>query len=167
MQNHVGIVAAFALATAFLAGVFAPTAGVAADRLEFELATLDGDRFVKLDDFAGRPMLINVWGTECPPCIIETPLLSAQSQIYPKVQFLGIGADDRIASLLFINRLHIRYPQLQAPKNSSGLLRRLGDSQGALPFTVVLDAGHRICAKRQGAVDAAWILGAMNTCAPA
>jgi len=132
--------------------------------MEFELATLDGSAFIKLDDFANRPILINVWGTECPPCVKETPLLNAQSQIYKNVQFLGIGTDDRISSLRFANRFHVRYPELQAPKNPSGLLRKLGDTVGALPFTVVLDTEHRICASRLGGVDADWIASAVKQC---
>lgn len=59
----------------------------------------------------------------------------------------------------------MRYPQLQAPKDSSGLLRRLGDLHEALPFTVVLDGEHRICARRLGEVDAEWVGKAVNACA--
>ena len=147
-----------------LASGLDPSHACAAERLEFELATLGGNAFVKIADFPNRAVLINVWGTECPPCIQETPLLSAQSQIYTNVQFLGIATDDRISSLRFATRFHVRYPQLQAPKNPTGLLRRLGDSKGALPFTVVLDAEHRICASHLGEVDAEWIRSAMKAC---
>jgi thiol-disulfide isomerase/thioredoxin len=161
-HNRINSVGAFALAGAFLAN--APTLAVAADRMEFELATLSGSDFVKLDDFVNRAILINVWRTECPPCVKETPLLNAQSQIYTSVQFLGIGTDDRISSLRFANRFHVHYPQLQAPKDPSGLLRRLGDLHGALPFTLVLDTEHRICASRLGEVDAEWIAAAVRKC---
>jgi len=165
MRHQVGIIGALTLAGALLGSALAPAPAAAAGRMEFELPTLSGRDFIKLDDFAGRPVLINVWGTECPPCIIETPLLSAQSQTHKNVQFLGVGADERMASLRFINRFHVQYPQLQAPKDPSGLLRRLGDLDGALPFTVVLDTQHRICASRRGAVDAVWIGNAVSKCA--
>jgi len=165
MHKRFSSIGGFALAGAFLVNGLAPTA-VAADRLEIELATLNGSAFVKLDDFANRAILINVWGTECPPCVEETPLLNAQSQIYTNVQFLGIGTDDRISSLRFANRFHVRYPELRVPQDPGGLLRRLGDSNGALPFTVVLDTQHRICARRLGAVDAEWIRSAVKACAP-
>lgn len=151
-----------------LALVFAsgcdPGQTLAADSLNFTLATLDGHRFVRVSDFPHRAVLINVWGTECPPCIKETPLLNAQSQIYTNVQFLGVGTDDRESSLLFASKFHVGYPQLQAPKNPNGLLRKLGDPHGALPFTVVLDTQHRICAQRLGAVDAQWIATAVHEC---
>lgn len=162
MCKQACLLGALALAGTFLASALAFAAGT--DKMEFELATLDGSAFVKLDDFAHRAILINVWGAECPPCIKETPLLNAQSQAHPDVQFLGIGTDDRISSSRFVSRLHVRYPQLQAPKDPGGLLRRLGDLHGALPFTVVLDAEHRICASRLGAVDAEWIGAAIGKC---
>jgi thiol-disulfide isomerase/thioredoxin len=147
-----------------LASGFDPSRTLAADRLEFELATLNGSAFVKIADFPNRAVLINVWGTECPPCVKETPLLNAQSQIYTNVQFLGIATDDRISSMRFTSRFQVRYPQLQAPKDPGGLLRRLGDLHGALPFTVVLDTEHRICASRLGEVDAEWIAAAVKKC---
>jgi thiol-disulfide isomerase/thioredoxin len=152
-------------ALALAAGSY-PSRASQADRLEFELATLNGSAFVKISDFPNRAVLINVWGTECPPCVEETPLLNAQSQIYTNVQFLGIATDDRISSLRFASRFHVRYPQLRAPTHPEGLLRRLGDLHGGLPFTVVLDTEHRICASREGAVDADWVSGAVKACAP-
>lgn len=143
---------------------FDPNCTLAAGRVDFQLATLDGDAFVKISDFPDRVVLINVWGTDCPPCAKETPLLNAQSQIYTNVQFLGIGTDDRISSLRFVSRFHVGYPQLRSPKDPDGLLRQLGDLRGALPFTVVLDSKHRICASRLGAVDADWIADAVKQC---
>lgn len=146
------------------ASILVPARAAAADSLDFKLATLDGHAFVKVSDFPNRLVLINVWGTECPPCMRETPLLVAQSQIHTNVQFLGIATDDRVSSLLFVSKYHVSYPQLQAPKDPNGLLRKLGDLHGALPFTVMLDTQHRICAQHMGSVDAGWIATAVGKC---
>lgn len=144
---------------------YADAAGATSTQpLEFELATLDGARFVKVSDFPDRMVLVNVWGSECPPCVKETPLLNAQSHKYPSVQFLGVGTDDRLMSLRFVDAYRVDYPQLQAPKDPSGLLRRLGDPHGALPFTVLLDKEHRICAQHAGAVDEEWLATAVHVC---
>jgi len=165
MKEHSTVVSRTALMMLALASGLVPSRASAADPLEFQLATLDGRAFVRIADFPNRAVLINIWGTECPSCVEETPLLSAQSRIYTNVQFIGIATDDRISSLRFASRFHVRYPQLQAPVNPSGLLRRLGDSGGALPFTVVLDSEHRICASRLGEVDAEWISSVVKACA--
>jgi len=164
MHKRLGIIDWILLTMLALALGFAPSRAPAAESLEFTLATLDGHAFVRLSDFLNRLVLINVWGTECPPCMKETPLLNAQSKIYTNVQFLGIGTDDRISSLLFASRFHVSYPQLQAPKDPNGLLRELGDLHGALPFTVMLDTQHQICARRMGEVDAQWIATAVRDC---
>ena len=39
---------------------------------EIELATAEGTR-VKLSDFKGRPTVVNLWATWCPPCAREMP----------------------------------------------------------------------------------------------
>lgn len=41
---------------------------------DFTLPSLDGDA-VRLSDFAGRPVFLNFWRTDCPPCAAEMPAL--------------------------------------------------------------------------------------------
>ncbi len=43
---------------------------------DFELATLDGDT-ARLSDFSGRPVFLNFWRTDCPPCVRELPAFQA------------------------------------------------------------------------------------------
>jgi thiol-disulfide isomerase/thioredoxin len=43
---------------------------------EFTLTTLDGEP-VDLEDYRGRPIFMNFWGTWCPPCVAELPELQA------------------------------------------------------------------------------------------
>lgn len=135
--------------------------------MALELPTLDGTAFVTLDDYAGRPVLLNFWGSECPPCIAELPVLFAQAPRYPRMQFLGIAVDQRAAAARFLARLQPSYPQLVAPAQPEVLLRRFGNKTGALPFTVVVDARHGVCASRLGEVDAAWIAAAAQACGTA
>ena len=74
----------------------------AAPAMGLELPMLDGTTFVTLDDYAGRPVLLNFWGSECPPCLAELPLLFAQAPRHPQLQFLGIAVDQRPAAARFL-----------------------------------------------------------------
>ena len=55
---------------------------------QFDVATLDGGQ-VKLSDFKGRPVVVNLWATWCAPCKLEHPLLVKMAQ-EEKVEILGI-----------------------------------------------------------------------------
>lgn len=132
--------------------------------MALDLPKLDGTAFVRLDDYAGRPVLLNFWGSECPPCIAELPTLFAQAQRHPGLQFLGIAVDQRAAATRFLARFQPTYPQLVASTQPEVLMRRFGNKGGALPFTVVVDARHEVCASRLGEVDAAWIAAAAQAC---
>ncbi|MCH8543363.1 MAG: TlpA family protein disulfide reductase [Alcanivorax sp.] len=39
----------------------------------------------------GRPMVVNLWATWCPPCRREMPVLQAAQEAYPDVQFLFVN----------------------------------------------------------------------------
>ncbi|MHA0856538.1 redoxin domain-containing protein [Paenibacillus sp. CMAA1364] len=39
---------------------------------DFELTTLDG-KVVRLSDYRGQPVMLNFWGSWCPPCRSEMP----------------------------------------------------------------------------------------------
>jgi cytochrome c biogenesis protein CcmG/thiol:disulfide interchange protein DsbE len=55
---------------------------------QFDIASLDGGQ-VKLSDFKGRPIVVNLWATWCAPCKLEHPLLVKMAQ-EEKVEILGI-----------------------------------------------------------------------------
>lgn len=135
--------------------------------LGFELPRLDGSAFVRLDDYRGRPVLLNFWSSDCPPCVAEMPLLFEQARRHPGLSFLGIAIDQRAAATRFLAQRAPTYPQLIALQAPDVLLRRFGNRRGALPFTVVLDAQHRPCRSRAGEVEATWIDAAVRACGAA
>jgi thiol-disulfide isomerase/thioredoxin len=52
---------------------------------------------VKLSDFKGTPVVLNLWATWCAPCVKEMPTLAAlQSQVGPGVKILTISTDSAV-----------------------------------------------------------------------
>ncbi|MFN9903614.1 MAG: TlpA family protein disulfide reductase, partial [bacterium] len=56
---------------------------------------------VALADFAGKTVVLNFWGSWCPPCIQEIPEFAAWSAENPDVPILGIavrsGSGEKLA----------------------------------------------------------------------
>jgi cytochrome oxidase Cu insertion factor (SCO1/SenC/PrrC family) len=59
----------------------------------FSLRTLDG-RTVSLEEFRGRPVIINFWYAGCPPCQQEMPLLQRAADQHPGVSVLLVNYRD-------------------------------------------------------------------------
>jgi hypothetical protein len=92
------------------------------------------------------------------------PMLLKQALMYPRVQFFGIAVDDRLKARRFLQSLQVTYPQMVAPTQADGIMRRFGNPKGVLPYTVVLSKSHQICQMKSGMVDAAWIQSAVVSC---
>jgi thiol-disulfide isomerase/thioredoxin len=68
----------------------------------------------------GTPVVVNIWGSWCPPCRVEAPELSAAAKQYEgTVQFIGVNAqDDRGGAEDYINRYGLPYPNVFDPSNA-------------------------------------------------
>jgi len=57
---------------------------------DFSVATLDGE-YVELKDLKGKVVLLDFWGSWCPPCREATPSLVKYSKKHPAEAFVMIG----------------------------------------------------------------------------
>ena len=116
------------------------------------LPDLEGVERTLPADFAGRPLLVNLWASWCGPCIEEMPELDrfAAAQGEDGIQVVGIALDDQAAVEDFLQRIPVRYPLLidAAGPRDAGV--QLGNLRGVLPYTVLLSADGRLAKQRIG-----------------
>jgi thiol-disulfide isomerase/thioredoxin len=115
--------------------------------------TVDGQE-VDLAGYRGHVVVLNVWGSWCPPCQQEAPALQAASQsLAPKdVKFLGINTKEngnKAAAAAFERAYGITYPSLFDSPDYLLALRGVV-AANAIPSTVVVDAQGRIAARISG-----------------
>lgn len=75
---------------------------------DFSLTT-DNGRAVSVNSFGGKVLLLNFWASWCPPCIEETPSLSALAREFgPKgLVVLAVSVDEKeTAYHAFLQRYH-------------------------------------------------------------
>jgi len=116
---------------------------------EFDMP--DG-QVMKLSAFQGKPLVINFWATWCPPCIEEMPLLDAfyQQNSSNGWQVVGLAIDQPSRVRQFLSQHAVSYPVGLAGLTGTALGTQLGNDQGGLPFTVVLDAQSGLKARKLG-----------------
>ncbi len=115
--------------------------GVSASRggstVEFTLNDFSG-KAVRLSDYRGHPVVVNLWASWCPPCRAEMPTLI---QFYKDHQagglvFLSVNSEDESArAQQFMSRVPMPFPVLYDPDGQA--LRAFGAD--GLPDTFVID----------------------------
>ena len=86
----------------------------------FSIKRLDTDELVTLEQFKGRPIVLNFWSTWCGPCKMEHPVLDwAAKQYQGRIVFLGIVFEDNEANTKkFLKENGWSFPQLFDPKST-------------------------------------------------
>lgn len=89
---------------------------------------------VLLQDLAGKPLVINLWATWCPPCRREMPVLAAAQQANPDIRFVFInqGEGQRLVEKFLAQQ------QLSLDNNLLDSGGRVGQAIGSLSLPTTL-----------------------------
>ena len=104
---------------------------------------------ISTSDFEGKVVVVNLWGSWCPPCRAEA---SELQEVVDRtkdsgVAVLGIAVREtsRKAPQDFMRNRGLTYPSIYDPPGRS-LLPLHGYPRTAVPSTIVLDKQHRVAA---------------------
>lgn len=124
-----------------------------------------GGRFVnasgaemRLSDYRGEKVLLNVWATWCPPCVVELPMLEAVAKTREDIRVVTVAFDAPEKVEAFLDREGFDIPRWTDPGYSlTGKLATPEMSQVGLPVTVFYNESGR---------EVARVLGEVNWTAP-
>ena len=104
---------------------------------------------VLLSDYRGKPLIINVWASYCPPCLAEMGSLERLWQRYGnRFNVIGISIDDYPdRANAFLARAETTFPHYIDHKLT--LENMLGAD--SIPLTLLIDAQGRVLQKVRGA----------------
>jgi thiol-disulfide isomerase/thioredoxin len=107
-----------------------------------------------LGQLRGTPVVVNMWGSWCPPCRDEAPMLAKAHERYgDRVQFLGIDIeDDRAGAIAFMREFGWRFPSIVDPESPSSFRSALGFL--GQPNTLFYDASGERVSTWQGPLTA-------------
>ena len=110
---------------------------------DFNLKSLTNDRLYKLEDFKGKPLILNFWASWCAPCRKEMPFLESVWKEHKNGNLVLIGInvmDDKEQALKTLKELNVSYTNLS---DSEGDVSNSYDVL-ALPVTYFIDGKGEI-----------------------
>lgn len=116
------------------------------------LLTMQGDS-KSLTDFAGQPIVVNLWATWCPPCRREMPVLADAQQRESHVAFVFINQGESHSTIeQYLRQEHLELENLLLDVHSATM--RALDTNG-LPTTFFFNASGELVDTHFGELSAA------------
>lgn len=132
-------------------------------RPDFTLANNHGES-VSLSQFGDKTILLNFWATWCAPCRQEMPMLMDLQRQYGSTGFqvVGIALDNPEKVKSFISTYGISYPILVGESDVFETSAAYGNTEGVLPYSVLIDREGVIRWKYAGIIRHNQITGVLS-----
>jgi thiol-disulfide isomerase/thioredoxin len=126
--------------------------------------TPDG-KSANTEDWRGKVLVVNFWASWCPPCVEEMPALDKIAQEYAakNVLIVGIGIDSPSNIRQFLEKTPVSYPIMIGGLEGSALAKQMGNAQGALPYTVIINAKGKSVYTKLGKISEEDLKKAINS----
>jgi thiol-disulfide isomerase/thioredoxin len=111
----------------------------------------DGAQLV-MTHLRGKPLLLNFWATWCAPCVAEMPMLDTFQREHAGWNVVGLAVDNPEPVRDFVVKRKVEFAIGLVGFAGSDLARELGNSAGALPFSVIFDRNGAVKDKKLGAL---------------
>lgn len=132
------------------------------EAIDFTLADFDGQN-VSLSDFRGRPVIINLWATWCPPCRIEMPELQAAYDKYQEQGLVILALDNdepvEVGRAFFYDEMGLTFTPLVDTHASVAMTY---SGLGVLPTSYFVDPQGIITAIHRGPMSVEQIDGYLD-----
>ncbi|VVE73290.1 redoxin [Pandoraea captiosa] len=110
-------------------------------------------RPVPLETHLGKPIVMNLWASWCPPCRREMPVLAQAQTDYPEVQFLMVNQGEAVHTVAaFVRSQRLTFDHLLLDPQSQAMQAA---RTRALPTTLYFDANGRLVDAHLGELTAA------------
>ena len=116
-------------------------------------------------NWRGNVLVVNFWASWCPPCVEEMPALDRIAQEYASknVLIVGIGIDSPSNIREFLQKTPVSYPIVLGGIEGSNLSKQMGNTQGALPYTVVINPKGKSIYTKLGKISEEELKKAINS----
>jgi thiol-disulfide isomerase/thioredoxin len=116
--------------------------------------TPDG-KLANTEQWRGKVLVVNFWASWCPPCVEEMPTLDKLQAEFKNqnVLFVGIGIDSPSNIREFLQNTPVSYPIVIGGLEGSNLSKQMGNTQGALPYTVIIKAKGKASSSKLGKIS--------------
>lgn len=116
---------------------------------------------VTVESKLSKLTLVNFWASWCAPCRQEMPIFETMYRANKNAgfQIVGVAIDSPSKAQPMLDSMDISYPILYAEQTGMTIMEAVGNPQGLLPYSLLLDDNGRVLEQVLGRIHEEQIQG--------